>query len=140
MMEFHCCTNRLAGECVERMLCLVGPGERRVLSSGLTAPNAFPDDGTGEKRQGRRFLVGPTAFLLLGGSRKLFGNVHFAEAESPCNGITGTLFAFQHFVEPTAINMMPLRKGGLTPFTFNGDSQHAMQVVLVEYDCAATTP
>jgi hypothetical protein len=36
--------------------------------------------------------------------------------------------------------MMPLRKSGLTTFTFNGGSQHAMQVVLVEYDCAATTP
>jgi hypothetical protein len=74
------------------------------------------------------------------GRGKLFGNVHPPEAESPCNGVARTLFAFQHFVEPTTINMMPLRKSGLTPFTFNGGSQHAMQVVLVEYDCAATTP
>jgi hypothetical protein len=92
------------------------------------------------KRQSRWFPLKLAALLLFGGSRKLFGDVHSAEAESPCNGVTGTLFAFQYFVEPTAINMMPLRKSGLTPFTFNGDSQHAIQVVLVEYDCAATAP
>jgi hypothetical protein len=78
----------------------------------------------------------PTALLLLA---KLFGNVHSAKTESPCNGVTGTRFAFQHFVEPTAINMIPVRKGGLTPFAFNGSSQHAIHVVLVEYDCAATS-
>jgi hypothetical protein len=85
------------------------------------------------------FLDGPRG-REAAGRGKLFGNVHPPEAESPCNGVAGALFAFQHFVDPTAINMMPLRKSGLTPFTFNGGSQHGMQVVLVEYDCAATSP
>jgi hypothetical protein len=56
----------------------------------------------------------------------LFGDVHPAEAESLCNSVTGTLFAFQNFVEPTAISMMPLRKGGLTTLTFNSGFQHAI--------------
>jgi hypothetical protein len=56
----------------------------------------------------------------------LFGDVHPVEAESLCNSVTGTLFAFQNFVEPTAINMVPLRKGGLTNLTFNSGSQHAI--------------
>jgi hypothetical protein len=63
----------LAGGGVERMLCSSQPGERRVLPSGSTAPNAFPEDGTGEKAK-PPVVVWPTALLFLfdhgGGKRR----------------------------------------------------------------------
>jgi hypothetical protein len=63
----------------------------------------------------------------------LLGDIHLAEAESPCNGITGGSFAVQYHIEETTMDAVALCKSTLTSLTFNCIHQQSNNISFVKH-------
>ena len=67
------------------------------------------------------------------GALCLFGDVHPAEAQSPCDEITRGSFTVQNHIDVSTIDAVALCKSDLTSFAFNSSSQQANNIIVLKH-------